>query len=109
MYAIRSYYDNQLEGFLGFNRLSIVDISKNGHQPMRSPDGMVLLAFNGEIYNAFDYKEELLNWGYTFKSTADTEIILALYLRYGFEGMLERLNGMFAIVIADLKKNRLFV
>jgi asparagine synthase (glutamine-hydrolysing) len=97
------------EGILGFNRLSILDLSLNGHQPMASPDGKVLLTLNGEIYNAFDYKPELTKWGYRFKSTTDTEVVLALYLKYGFEEMLIRLNGMFAIVVADLGKNELFI
>jgi asparagine synthase (glutamine-hydrolysing) len=97
------------EGMLGFNRLSILDLSANGHQPMLSPDGMVILTLNGEIYNAFDYKTELEEWGYRFKSTSDTEIVLALYLKYGFEGMLSRLNGMFAIVVVDLVKNEIFI
>lgn len=102
---IKSFF----EGVLGFNRLSILDLSSNGHQPMVSPDNKVILALNGEIYNAFDYKKELEVWGYRFKSTTDTEIVLALYLKYGFEGMLMRLNGMFAIVIADMVKGELFV
>lgn len=101
--------NGNFEGVLGFNRLSILDISLNGHQPMVSPDNKVLLTLNGEIYNAFDYKHELQEWGYRFKSTTDTEIALALYLRYGFKGMLNRLNGMFAIVIADLGKNEILI
>jgi asparagine synthase (glutamine-hydrolysing) len=101
--------DGSFEGALGFNRLSILDLSVNGHQPMVSPDGMVLLTFNGEIYNAFNYKDELQKWGYRFKSTTDTEIVLALYLRYGLRGMLDRLNGMFAIVIIDLAKREIYI
>lgn len=101
--------EGRFEGILGFNRLSILDLSLNGHQPMASPDGKVLLALNGEIYNAFDYTNELVQWGYRFRSTSDTEVVLALYLKYGFEGMLTRLNGMFAIVIADLKLGELFI
>lgn len=101
--------NGSFEGILGFNRLSIMDLSINGHQPMMSPDGKVLLTLNGEIYNAFNYKNELKEWGYLFKSTSDTEVVLALYLRYGFEGMLTRLNGMFALVIVDLKKKRLYI
>jgi asparagine synthase (glutamine-hydrolysing) len=97
------------DGVLGFNRLSILDLSSNGHQPMVSADNKTLLTLNGEIYNAFDFKNELENWGYRFKSTTDTEIVLALYLKYGFEGMLNRLNGMFAIVIIDLGKNEMFI
>jgi asparagine synthase (glutamine-hydrolysing) len=101
--------EDQFEGILGFNRLSILDLSERGHQPMTSPDGRVLLAFNGEIYNAFTYKEELEKWGYVFKSTTDTEIILALYLKYGLEATLSRLNGMFAIVFVDLNKQDIFI
>ena len=101
--------DERFEGVLGFNRLSILDLSMNGHQPMVSPDNKVLLTLNGEIYNAFDYKDELESWGYRFKSTTDTELVLALYLKYGFEGMLIRLNGMFAIVVADLNLGEVFI
>jgi asparagine synthase (glutamine-hydrolysing) len=103
------YELNNFEGVLGFNRLSILDLSLNGHQPMASPDGKVILALNGEIYNAFDYTDELKSWGYRFKSTTDTEIVLALYLRYGFDEMLLRLNGMFAIVIIDLNLRKLLI
>ena len=102
-------FDTECEGILGFNRLSILDLSLNGHQPMVSPDGQVLLTLNGEIYNAFDHKDSLEDWGYRFKSTTDTEIVLALYLRYGFEEMLTRLNGMFAIVVVDLTKRELLI
>ena len=101
--------DGRFEGMLGFNRLSILDLSINGHQPMVSPDQKVLLTLNGEIYNAFDLKPELEEWGYKFLSTTDTEVVLALYLKYGFEGMLSRLNGMFAIAVVDLGKQEVYV
>jgi asparagine synthase (glutamine-hydrolysing) len=101
--------DGGFYGVLGFNRLSILDLSSNGHQPMSSPDQKVLLTLNGEIYNSFDFKEELTKWGFNFKSTSDTEVVLALYLKYGLDGLLERLNGMFAIVIADLRSNSLYI
>ncbi len=94
---------------LGFNRLSILDLSKNGHQPMLSADGKVMIVFNGEIYNAFDYKNDLLQKGYNFKSKTDTEIILNLYIEYGIDEMLRRLNGMFAIGIYDFDKKKLFL
>lgn len=101
--------DGYFEGVLGFNRLSILDLSSNGHQPMTSQDGKVLLTLNGEVYNAFDFKSELKDWGYKFKSTTDTEIVLALYLKYGLEGLLKRLNGMFAIVIVDMYKKEIII
>ena len=89
---------------LGFHRLKILDLSARGHQPMTNPDGSIALLFNGEIYDAFDYKAELERGGYRFRSGTDTEVILALYEREGLEWMLERLNGMFAIVIADTRR-----
>lgn len=101
--------ESNFEGVLGFNRLSILDLSTNGHQPMISPDKKVILTLNGEIYNAFDYKPEMEKWGYSFKGTSDTEVVLALYLRYGINGLLDRLNGMFAIVIADLGNSILYI
>jgi len=93
----------------GFNRLSILDLSANGHQPMSSHDGQVVMMMNGEIYNAFDFKADLVSKGYQFKSTTDTEIVLALYLEYGIDQMLEKLNGMFAIAIYDFSKDCLFL
>jgi len=101
--------DGDFEGLLGFNRLSVLDLSLNGHQPMASSDQKVLITLNGEIYNAFDYRKEMADWGYHFKSTTDTEIVLALYLKYGFENMLRRLNGMFAIVIVDLREKSIYI
>ena len=101
--------DEPFEGMLGFNRLSILDLSANGHQPMCSPDGKVILMMNGEIYNAFDLKPALVADGCQFKSTTDTEVVLYLYLKYGFKGMVEKLNGMFAIVVVDLRDSTLYI
>ena len=92
---------------LGFHRLNILDRSARGHQPMTSADGSIALLFNGEIYNAFDYKPELERSGYRFRSATDTEVILALYERHGLDGMLQRLEGMFAIVLADTRRGAL--
>ena len=88
---------------LGFHRLNILDLSEQGHQPMVNPSGTIVIAFNGEIYNAFDFKPELEAAGFRFRSRTDTEVLLYLYEHYGISGMLERLNGMFALVIADLR------
>jgi asparagine synthase (glutamine-hydrolysing) len=101
--------DNYFEGVLGFNRLSILDLSYHGHQPMMNEEGDVILTLNGEIYNAFDFKEELLNDGVKFKSTSDTEVVLYLYLKYGIDKMLTLLNGMFAIVIVDLRLSEVYI
>jgi len=94
---------------LGFNRLSILDLSPNGHQPMLSNNNQVALMLNGEIYNAFDFKSDLQAKGCVFKSNTDTEIVLNLYLVYGMDEMLKKLNGMFAICIWDFNLNKLFL
>lgn len=94
---------------LGFNRLSILDLSSNGHQPMIGADGQVALLMNGEIYNAFDFRDNLIQKGYAFKSGTDTEVVLNLYLAFGFDSMIKMLNGMFAIAIVDLRINKLFL
>ncbi len=93
----------------GFNRLSILDLSHNGHQPMFGANEKVVLMMNGEIYNAFDFKPALQEKGYHFRSTTDTEVVLNLYLEHGIEGMLQRLNGMFAIAIYDARIDKLFI
>ena len=99
----------RLEGGLGFQRLKILDLSEQGHQPMMNADRTVMLAFNGEVYNAFDYTAELAAAGYRFHSKTDTEVLLYLYERYGLDGMLSRLNGMFAIVVADFRTRELHI
>ena len=89
---------------LGFQRLKILDLSVRGHQPMTSPDGSIALLFNGAFYGAFDARAELERDGYRFRTGTDTEVILALYERVGLERTLERLDGMYAIVIADTRR-----
>jgi asparagine synthase (glutamine-hydrolysing) len=97
------------EGALGLNRLKILDVTHRGHQPMTSEDGKVILAFNGEIYNAFDFRPALESAGYRFRSRSDTEVILHLYEQFGLDGLLDRLNGMFAIVIVDLRSREVLM
>jgi asparagine synthase (glutamine-hydrolysing) len=89
---------------LGFQRLTILDRSPAARQPMVSADGSIALLFNGAIYNAFDDRAWLEQDGYRFRTATDTEVVLALYDRLGLDRMLERLNGMFAIVIADRRQ-----
>ena len=89
---------------LGFQRLAILDLTARGHQPMTSADGSIALLFNGAIYDAIECRAELEGHGYRFRTGTDTEVILALYEHVGLERMLERLNGMFAIVIADTRR-----
>lgn len=104
-----AHHGAAFEGALGFVRLSILDLSIEGHQPMCNADSSLFIAYNGEIYNAFDFVPELEAAGFRFHSRSDTEVILYLYERYGLEGMLKRLNGMFVIVIVDLRKREVHI
>lgn len=93
---------------LGSRRLSIQDISNNGHMPMTSIDGNYIIVFNGELYNQHDIKTSLLNLGYSFKSMSDTEVVLYAFIAWG-EKCLSQFNGMFSIGIFDKKKNEIFL
>lgn len=90
---------------LGHNRLSIIDLSPAGHQPMFSQDGNRCIVFNGEIYNYLELRRELSD--YNFRSRTDSEVILAAYERWG-EACLDHFLGMFAFLIWDIKTRRLF-
>lgn len=91
---------------LGHRRLSILDLSPLGHQPMQSPDGRYWIAYNGEVYNFPELKSELESEGISFKSTSDTEVILHAYMRQG-EACFRRFNGMFAVAIWDDREKRM--
>lgn len=89
-------------------RLTILELSSLGHQPMVSNDGSVVLVFNGEIYNFRELRKELAAAGHTFRGHSDTEVLLALYMRYGQE-MLGHLNGIFAFAIYDRRRAEMFL
>ena len=93
---------------LGFRRLSILDLSENGHQPMLTDDEKITITFNGEIYNFKKIRKELEDLGYHFKSHSDTEVILKSYEEWGTE-MFAKFDGMFAIALVDLNKNKLIL
>ncbi len=93
---------------LGHVRLSILDLSPLGHQPMLGADGTVVLVFNGEIYNFRELRSELVSAGCVFRGHSDTEVLLNLYLLCG-ETMLQRLNGVFAFAIWDERTRSIFV
>ena len=99
------YIDDQVA--LGHRRLSIIDISEAGTQPMFNEDGSIVLVFNGEIYNYQDIKKELLKAGHTFKTNTDSEVLIHGYEQYGTD-LLNRLRGMFSFVIWDKNKQLLF-
>jgi asparagine synthase (glutamine-hydrolysing) len=91
----------------GFRRLSILDLSKNGHQPMTNEDGTIWIVFNGEIYNYETLRRELIEKGHQFKSNTDTEVLIHLYEEEQ-EAMLQKLNGMFGFAIWDTQRKRMF-
>jgi asparagine synthase (glutamine-hydrolysing) len=92
---------------LGHRRLSIIDLTHNGQQPMHYADGRYAITFNGEIYNYIELKNDLLKNGYSFKSDSDTEVLMALYHQHK-ENCLQLLDGMFSFAIWDEKEKTLF-
>jgi len=98
------------DGRVGFGhrRLSIIDLSPAGHQPMEDASGAVFIVFNGEIYNFTDLRRELLVKGHSFRSGSDTEVILEAYREWGTE-CLGHLNGMFAFGLYDSRTRQLLL
>ena len=90
---------------LGHRRLSIIDISSAGHQPMNNKEQNIWITYNGEIYNFQELRNELIKLGYEFKSKSDTEVIIYGYEEWGIECLLSRLRGMFAFALYDCRKN----
>src|SRR5260370_30855119 len=97
-------FDDQFDVFLGNRRLSILDLSSNGHQPMTDHQGH-WIAYNGEIFNYLELRRELQAKGHEFTTGTDTEVILHVYSEYGEQGI-DRLNGMWAFAIADFPTRR---
>jgi asparagine synthase (glutamine-hydrolysing) len=93
---------------LAHRRLSIIDLSFAGHQPMQDESGMLSIVFNGEIYNFGDLRNELIAKGHSFRSHSDTEVILAAYREWGTE-CLSHLNGMFALALFDARDQTVFL
>jgi asparagine synthase (glutamine-hydrolysing) len=92
---------------LGFVRLSIIDLSPAGNQPMFSDDGRYIIVFNGEIFNYIELKRELINLGYSFKTKTDTEVLLTSYIHWG-KGCLDHFNGMWSFIIYDQVEKSIF-
>ncbi len=106
--GIEHVVSDTFSAFLAFKRLSVIDLSSAGHQPMCTPEKDLFLVFNGEIYNYRYLRKELQSDGIKFRSESDTEVILYLYKKYGIS-FLDKLNGMFAISLLDLNKKKLFL
>lgn len=102
------WYSNDQRLGLGHRRLAIIDPDRRSAQPMLSTDGRYAIVFNGEIYNFRELRSQLMDNGHRFHTESDTEVLLQLFAAQG-ENMLHRLRGMFALVIWDLRKKRLFL
>lgn len=102
------FWDDGAHLALGFRRLAILDLSPAGHQPMVSPCGRYVIAFNGEVYNFRELRSELEGRGYRFRSTSDTEVVLMALAEWG-EAALRRFNGMFALAWYDREQKQLLL
>ncbi len=100
-------FSEKADLFLSHRRLSIIDLTPSGHQPMSNMDGTIWVTYNGELYNYLEIREELIAKGYLFHTRNDTEVLLAGYLEWG-EECLDHFDGMWAFVIYDKRKNILF-
>lgn len=90
-------------------RLSIIDLTEAGHQPMTTPDGRYTIVYNGEIYNFRELRIELEAYGWVFRSRSDTEVLLAGITLWGIDAISKRMNGMAAFAVWDARDRRLFL
>lgn len=100
-----SYIDDDIA--LGHRRLSIIDVSESGNQPLYSDDGSLVLVFNGEIYNYQTIRKDLIKAGYKFATQTDSEVLIYGYKEYGAD-LLNKLRGMFSFIIWDKKNKTIF-
>jgi asparagine synthase (glutamine-hydrolysing) len=94
---------------LGMRRLSIIDLSPSGHQPLPNEDGTITVVYNGEIYNHLDLRSRLVAEGHAFRGTSDTEVLVHGYEQLGALGLVSRLEGMFAFALLDRPRRRLWL
>jgi asparagine synthase (glutamine-hydrolysing) len=106
--TIGQFKDDEFDLALGFRRLSILDLSPAGHQPMASADGKCWIIYNGEIYNYLELREELTREGYEFRTGTDTEVLLAAYKHWGVH-CLSHFKGMWGFALWDEELRRLFI
>lgn len=102
-----AYTSDDRRVVLGFRRLSIIDLSAGGHQPMPNADGTLWIVFNGEVYNFAELRDQLRGSGHVFRSSSDTEVVLHAYEQWG-ESCVDRFIGMFAFAIWDTRTRSLF-
>ena len=103
-----TYIDTENNVGLAHRRLSILDLSPLGHQPMSNEKGSIWVTYNGEIYNYKEVREELIRIGYTFKSNSDTEVLIKAFEQWGIE-CINKFIGMFAIAVWDKRTKKLYL
>ncbi|WP_300464795.1 asparagine synthase (glutamine-hydrolyzing) [Desulfobacula sp.] len=103
------WVDEHFPAAFGHRRLSIIDLSTEGRQPMVSSDGRYVLVYNGEIYNYKDLRKELISSGHGFRGHSDTEVMLAAFCQWGIEKSLKRFNGMFAFGLWDRFEKKVYL
>jgi asparagine synthase (glutamine-hydrolysing) len=94
---------------IGMRRLSVIDVSPLGHQPMGNEDGAVQIVYNGEVYNFQELRDQLVTAGHRFRSATDTEVLVHGYEQWGARALVARLEGMFAFALVDRTRRRLFL
>jgi asparagine synthase (glutamine-hydrolysing) len=102
------YEDKERDIALGHQRLSIIDLSSAGHQPMTSSDGSLVIVFNGEIYNYHELRSQLQEHGHVFHSMSDTEVILTGYAEWGAD-IFKKIDGMWALALYDIRAGTLLL
>jgi asparagine synthase (glutamine-hydrolysing) len=102
------YIDEEVNLVLGHRRLSLIDLTQNGHQPMSYANGRFVITFNGEIYNYAKLRSTLIREGHQFRTGSDTEVILAAFAEWGTQSF-DKLNGMFAFALWDKLEKEIYL